>query len=517
MPNHRRDTYRNGKAFSCFLLVLAVMFSGCSNRTRPENRYPETPPSYFRDQVNEQSDELARIQEQLAADLEKKAEKKISIAPVMPVYDPLEDQVVSFSIVDEELQKVLYTFAQAVGMNLILDPELTKEEKRVTLNLQEVPAAVVLQEMLKLYDVSYEIDDNIIRIKPFEERLFKLNFLNAEVNTAFDVGGDVLGAGDTEMTSGLSGSFKLTAKSVQPGNPYDVIEANIKQIKSKGGLYAINRMSGTLYVKDTPASIKRIEHMVEHFKTMQSKQIHIEARIIEVALSDEYRYGIDWSVVRDKAANFSTLTNVGWTVENGLMISHQNADWSINPMGEAVQALETFGEANVISNPSIRTKHGKPAIISVGTSINYKKSVKTTTSSGTVNPITESTVEVSKVFDGLILGVVPFIEENGKISLLINPIKSDVDSNSLELQSVGANSDQSISLPRVRIREISTTIALQNNDVIILGGLIDKYQLANKDRVPWLGRIPGLEYFFRGDYQSEEVRELVIILSVSIS
>lgn len=182
-----------------------------------------------------------------------------------------------------------------------------------------------------------------------------------------------------------------------------------------------------------------------------------------------------------------------------------------------MDALNTYGDTQVISNPSIRSKHNKPAIISVGTSYTYKKSIETTRTSTGTSEDTSTQVEVSTVFDGLILGVIPFIEEDGQITMLIKSIKSDVSQESLEPESVGAqDSGLSISLPRVLIKEMSTTISLRNNEVAILGGLIDKRSVGDDSRVPVLSKIPLLGHLFRNELRTEQTRELVIILSVSL-
>jgi type II secretory pathway component GspD/PulD (secretin) len=121
-------------------------------------------------------------------------------------------------------------------------------------------------------------------------------------------------------------------------------------------------------------------------------------------------------------------------------------------------------------------------------------------------------IEVSTVFDGLILGVIPFIEEDGRITLLVNPINSDVDEDSLEPVATGGG--ESISLPIVRIKEISTTIALNSGDIVILGGLIDKQKVTRNQGIPILSAIPGIGYLFRDEHFRDQSRELVIVLSV---
>lgn len=495
------------------ILIFVTWLYGCAvTPVAPEK--PEDPHAVAQAYIDKSSTELAGRQAELRRTLQKKPFPKIEMAPILPAYDPLEDHIVSFSMRDESIQTVLYALAKAVGMNIILDPSIQKEDQRLTLNFEKVPAAQVLREVLVSYDLYYETKDNVLRIRPYQETMFSLNFLNTEVSSEFSVGGDVLGAGENQSIGGLSGNFKMTGRSSGKSNAYDVLEENIKKLVSSGGKYALNRLSGSLYLKDTPRVIRSAARLVNNLKEMLGRQILIEARIIEVSLGDDHRYGINWTALREKAAGFAQSTLTGWGAGQGLILNHQEGDYAVESI---INALDGFGDTRVVSNPSIRSKHSKPAIISVGTSFTYKKSIETTrTSTGTSEDISTE-VEVSTVFDGLILGVIPFIEEDGRISLMINPIKSDVDRASLEPESVGgAGSDLSISLPRVLIKEISTTISLNNNEVAILGGLIDRRKVVNDSRVPGLSRIPLLGYLFKDEIQTEEARELVIILSVTL-
>jgi MSHA type pilus biogenesis protein MshL len=464
-------------------------------------------------QLIAESEELDQRRKEYIDTLEKKKEKKLDIQPVMPVYDPLEEHVVSFSMVDENFQMVLYSLARSVGMNLIIDADITKDNRLLTLNFEKVTASKALKEILNTFDLFYEIEENVIRVKPFQEQIFKLDFLDTDITTTFDMGGSVLGEGGATAATGLSGTFRLTGKGAKTGSPYNMIEETVKKLLSPKGKFALDRLSGTLYVKDTPASIHAVSRFVNQFKKSLARQILIEARIIEVTLLDEFKYGIDWSFVRDTAANAEMLTKASWSIGSGLVLSHSNNDIFINPLDEAINALQAFGDGKVISNPSIRSKHGKPAILSVGTSLSYKKSVETTRT-GTGRDFTQETnVEVSTVFDGLILGVIPFVEEDGRISLLINPIISDVEPESLELQVVGEG--QSISLPIVHVKELNTTISLNSGDVVMLGGLIDKQEATGEKGFPILMDIPILGYLFKYQFDTEEIRELVIILSVT--
>jgi type II secretory pathway component GspD/PulD (secretin) len=94
-------------------------------------------------------------------------------------------------------------------------------------------------------------------------------------------------------------------------------------------------------------------------------------------------------------------------------------------------------------------------------------------------------------------------------------VKSDVDTESINNpENVGGG--LTISLPKVGIKEISTTISVNDGDIIVLGGLISSEDVKRDKDVPVLSKLPVLGYMFKNDYMSEERKELVIILNVNI-
>lgn len=494
------------------LLVLIFIFinCGCAGKTKNTNMTKkdkfEKGSELLTQQIIDNDKSLIEKQKTLQSNLQKKPTNETILEPVMPEYDPLEDHVVSFSIIDESLETLLYSLSQSVGMNIIIDPEIKASEKKLSMNFDKVSASTVLTEIIRIFDIHYEIKNNIIRVTPYQEKMFKLNFLDTSISTTFDVGGDVLGSGETSNVSGLKGGFTLSGEGSKETNSYDILEKSIKKIISNKGRFSINRLSGSLYIKDSPSVVATISKLVSHYKKMLSKQILLEARIIEVVLSNDYKYGIDWKVVTDKASDHALSTSTAWGATTGIVLGFKEKHTAID---FTLDALKTFGESKVVSNPSIRSKHGQPAIISVGTSITYIKSEEKESSSTSSTTSDTTTIETSNVFDGLILGLIPFVDDDDKITLLINPIKSDVEASSLEL--VGT-----ISLPKVNIKELSSTISMNNNETIILGGLIDKRKSNEQSSVPILSKIPVLGNLFKYDFNDEEARELVIILSVTI-
>ena len=222
-----------------WIIILLFFVTGCATRA------PELKPLSLQTtqkHIESESEKLNAANKKFISGLEKTTPPIIKEEPVMPVYNPLEDHMVSFSMINEDLKAILYSLSQSVGMNLIIDPAVNLEKKSLTLNFQNVSAAIVLKEILNSYDLYYEIQGNVIRISAYKEQMFSLDFLDTKTNTNFNVGGDVLGASE-ETSSGLKGKFELSGQAAKQGNDYDVVEQMISRIMSKNGKYTLNRLS----------------------------------------------------------------------------------------------------------------------------------------------------------------------------------------------------------------------------------------------------------------------------------
>ena len=157
--------------------------------------------------------------------------------------------------------------------------------------------------------------------------------------------------------------------------------------------------------------------------------------------------------------------------------------------------------------------NGQTALLTVGRNTNYvaKVTTTTTTSAGSAPTISYS-VETGNVLSGIMLGLAPFINNRGEISMTISPIISDLVK--LEDKNIGSNPDNqiTISIPTVDLRELSTTIKVRNGEMIVIGGLISNKQDHKDEKVPLLGEIPWLGGLFTRKDNSDTRTELVVVL-----
>jgi MSHA type pilus biogenesis protein MshL len=298
----------------------------------------------------------------------------------------------------------------------------------------------------------------------------------------------------------------------------------------KNGFFALDPLAGQLYVRTTPGKLRAVAKMLNNLKAKLSRQVVIDARILQVSLDDNWSLGIDWNYVDqrlsagDSGTTFEYLSRFDNPAEypNGIgsltrsgddvifkMTGFTKGDIAINA---AIEAMQTFGGLKTVANPHVRVRHGQPALFTSGQSEKYVSEISREVDD---DNNTTFTVETATVFNGVMLGVICFINDDNKIDMQIYPIKSEVNSSSLEPKAVTGAGDQ-ISLPKVEVKNVSTTVRVSDGDTIILGGLIDKDTGKTDSGVPGLSQVPGLGWLFKSRTQIESVRELVIIMNIRV-
>jgi MSHA type pilus biogenesis protein MshL len=282
-----------------------------------------------------------------------------------------------------------------------------------------------------------------------------------------------------------------------------------------------------MLVRTSPRKLKSISEFLLELKKKMQRQVIIDAQILEITLNDSFRFGIQWQYLASRIAKGTniqfSLGVTGNIDKNPLTAIRLSSEQSPNPQtanpysalaatdnawSGIIDALQTFGTVKVVSNPHVRARHGQPALFTSGESKKYiSKVTREKDDSGEETYIPET----SAVFSGILLGVIPFINNKQEANLQIFPIKSTL--LNMNPKKVG---DIEISLPKIEVKNVSTNVKVHNNDIVILGGLIDKKTSKQDSEVPGLGRIPLLGWLFKGKNDEEKIKELVIIMRIKI-
>ncbi|HID96702.1 MAG TPA: hypothetical protein EYP57_00690 [Thermodesulfobacteriaceae bacterium] len=447
-----------------------------------------------------------------------------AIKPRFKKLSPLDTQELSMAFVDEDYQNVFQILAHTAGLNLVIDPEVGKvlgERRRLTAEYQHQSIRDILYSACRSLDITWNQKGNTIYICASEKRIFNLDFLGSVRQALFNVGGDVLGGGDEneDIITPLSGSFEVSGRTSETVTDiYKGLEEAIKARIGEDGTLFLNRQTGTLLVRARPRIMDEISTYIDTLRSKYRRQVLIEAKIIEVDLKKDYELGIDWrlldlTISSDELEDIGTIGRITTEILNDSLLYKLVLRGDRYNVRTAVHALEEFGTLNLLSNPRLKAMNGQSAVISVGQSISYLKQL-TYDRSGTSGVYDRSVnADIGSVFNGVLLGVTPIIEDHDMVSLHLVPIKSDL----IDMEEREFSDGSTFSFPKVNLREVSTVVRARSGDVIIIGGLVQEKEQTGDSGLPFLKHLPGMGRLFTYKHNQTEKVELVILLKIWVS
>lgn len=265
------------------------------------------------------------------------------------------------------------------------------------------------------------------------------------------------------------------------------------------------KSTNQLLVRTRPAQWKEIESAIKRLDNLPL-QVQIETRILEVKLSGELNLGVQWYL--GKLAGNSSSTTVADTAgsqgalgSGGIGLGAADSlfySFVSNNLQVALHALETNGRTQVLSAPSLVVMNNQQAQIQVGDNIPISQTTVNTSLSNT----TLSSVEY--VQTGVILDVTPRINPGGLVYMDIQQQVSNADTS-------GVTATQPN--PSISTRSISTQVAVQSGQTVLLGGLIKQDNAESTSSVPGLGNIPGLRWLFGSTSKSKDRTELIVLIT----
>jgi len=285
-------------------------------------------------------------------------------------------------------------------------------------------------------------------------------------------------------------------------------DASIGQLK-------IDPRTKTIIVTDLPNVVQKISDLVAMFDRPQ-KQVFIEAKIIQVQLTDKTSFGVNWDYLfqgldpRFSLAPVSKMTSAGGVAPLGQELGSSLTYHTIAAgadLNAVVKALSTVGKTRLLQNPHIATLDGKEATIKAIKTQPYSELQYETGSSNIVGK-TYKFVDV-----GISLSVTPRINELGFITCDLRPEVSSIlqyyDSDPLA-------PDGNTGVPVVKKSYAETSVSVKDGVTIIIAGMIDENQTKTRTQVPFLGSIPLLGVLFRFDVTSIENTETIVLLTPRI-
>jgi type II secretory pathway component GspD/PulD (secretin) len=431
---------------------------------------------------------------------------------------------VSVDFQDAEFVSVLRALAQDAGFDLVVSPgaqDLPAPLSQVTVSINDQPFVNVLDMLLKPRKLAYALGGNTLRIGLASEfspetRVFVLKNMDVknsnlkeslEVLLAEGTHSQVIVDGPANrviVTAIPSDLIKVEAALLRLDTPSRLVTRTfalsyaevgkiahlLKPMITSSASLDVNERENALVVTDIPGNMLRLSSLIRSLDK-KSRQVMIEAKIVEISLSNEIDLGISWNTANNPTANPrlnvasvpAVLGSVG-TLTVGLL---QNGI----DINATLAVLESRGGANIISNPRIATLDNQAATLSASQNIPYNTSVIS-------NGVVRSGVEYLEL--PITLNVTPHISKGNQV--LLSPA-------TLTVTTVTNPGNP----PETATRTASTQMLVSDGETVAIGGMVRNIEISKESKVPLLGDIPLLGYLFKSTSVSKDKVELVVFLT----
>ncbi|OGS90642.1 MAG: pilus (MSHA type) biogenesis protein MshL [Gallionellales bacterium GWA2_60_18] len=275
--------------------------------------------------------------------------------------------------------------------------------------------------------------------------------------------------------------------------------------------------TGLITVRATGRQHEKIQEFIDQVMNNARRQVMIEATIVEVRLSDNYKQGINWSALIKaggkqfkfvQSSGTQTLplpTNVDTRLGNGVfgIITNPTA----NTINQQVLLLESFGNVKVLSSPKLSVINNQTAVIKVVDNLVYFTITGGSTSvTNGVTTTTPSTSTPNVLPVGFTMSVTPQISDSDVVLFNLKPSISRL------VRMVPDPVNAANSVPETQTRELESILRVENNQIAVMGGLMQDEVKNLTDAIPGLSKIPLAGELFKQRNDTSTKTELVIFL-----
>ena len=548
---------RNPRANAIKLFAAVFLLSAC--QTTPEKDNP-TLPSIQKSLQDAETRQQSNV-------VEPPPEVQRALLPPLPsTLSVTKAEVPTFdvSVNEAPARQFFMSLVDGTGGNMVVHPEVSGT---LTLELKNVTTEDVMATVRDVYGYEYRYSHGVYQVYPARMRsqVFIVNYLDIErkggsrtrvssgqiTQSAAGSGGnsDKDSSGSRSANSsnrpgqnGFSGA-QITTRS--EADFWLDLDTSLKMIigEENGRKVVINPLSGTVLVRAMPRELLDVKRYLDILQDSVSRQVIIEAKILEVELNDAFQTGVNWNALIDFGGNYQTkigqvgggtIFNDGVSELAGGIVPLNNLALTdgasafggvfalqahLGDFNTLIELLKTQGDVQVLSSPRVSTVNNQKAIIKVGTDEYFVTDIDVETDVAVGVSNRSADVTLTPFFSGVALDVTPQINSNGKITLHVHPAISEVVEDNKDLGIVtesAADNDDSrgarVPLAKSTIRETDTIVQAENGQVIVIGGLMQEQVRNDIASTPFFGDMPVIGNMFRHTRKTSTKNELVILL-----
>jgi MSHA biogenesis protein MshL len=459
--------------------------------------------------------------------------------------------------------QVFHAIAAGSRYQVLLPPTLPGV---VSVNLKEVSVVEALDVLRELYGYEYRIDGKrvLVQAAALNTRIFQIAYPSARRAGRSDtrvVSGSIM---QSTGANGGAGQSSTAAEGSQVTTQHDAdfwkeIDAALKAIvgNADGRQVVLSPHSGMLVVRGFPRDLREVEGFLRSSRIAIERQVMLEAKIVEVSLSEGFESGINWTAfdgrgnhrlssgvdtsrinipgslgrnagiptgsvttVIDASTTPATVipTTLGQLLASPLASGGKGAlglAFTTNSFAGLLAFLETQGSVHVLSSPRVAATNNQKAVLRVGSDDFFITNISTSTTTSASGSVTTPTIQTQAFFSGISLDVTPQIDEDGFVTLHIRPAVSNVTERT-RVVNLGNLGSFTLPLASSSINEADTVVRVRDGVTVAIGGLMSQTQVGDNTRVPGAGDVPVFGELFKRTQRTLQKRELVFLLRPTV-
>jgi MSHA biogenesis protein MshL len=484
------------------------------------------------------------------------------------------------SVVNAPATQVFMALVSGTRYSMLLPPDVGGS---LTVNLKDVTVMEALDTIRELYGYEYRVQGRRIFIEPntVKSRVFQINYLSSRRQGSSDLrvtgssmttasGGSGTGA-SAAGTSPAGQSVPASAGSSASAHSNDTSRVSMTTESdfwgdlnralttivgnTDGRSIVVNPSSGVVLVRALPNELRNVEKYLKATQLIAERQVMLEAKIIDVTLSEDFQAGVNWStfngnknraslgvvqpgtILRTQPGEALTGIPTGAVQANnrtdeifsgaGTIIPGAGGLIAASALGKGffglafqsanfaalLNFLESQGSVSVLSSPRIATLNNQKAVLKVGTDELFVTNVTSSTTTTTTGSVSAPSVTLQPYFSGISLDVTPQIDEDGNIILHVHPAVSTVTEKEKVID-LGALGIYRLPLAASSINETDSIVRVQDGNIVAIGGLMRQEQSSDRSQLP--GATGAVANALGQRSSALRKRELVILIKPTV-
>jgi len=360
------------------------------------------------------------------------------------------------------IRDLLLLLVRGTTLSIITDPSIGGS---FIGELKNVTVRQALGLILPPLGLDYTVDGAFIRVfrREPETRLFDINYIATERTGTATIGG----------APTIGGSYARVSSTTK-ADVFAEVTKGVQTLLSEHATFNVDRKAGLLQVTDFPERLDRVAVYLDAVHDHVHRQVQIDARVIEVELSDANARSLDWTALAQSGPEAPGGPRAPGPVLNGLRVTD---------LSRFMAALATQGKVSVVANPRLLALNNEPAVVR---------------STSHVSGTREGDSQRDDEF--VTLGVTPQIAGEGVVMLSLSPIVSvrsaDGDDKAPSVTAIG---------------ETDTLARVGDGETIVVAGFTREVEIRERKNA---GRKGG--WFGRATIVTRKRVELLILLTPKI-